>query len=151
MAAAMRAVLEWLHLALLLCCQLVLHDWYALLSFLCLQQRELKMWLTLQVEGEGPLVQPQYGDLHRQLWHQMREALLRSQPEAAEATAAAKEMALRKLPELQEQPDWIQQGQLYPHQLAVSHMHPCFLPCTSCFAMPWHASLPLVTQQRTAQ
>ena len=76
--------------------------------------------LLLQIEGEGPLAQSQNQQLHRQLLQRQREALLRSQPEAVEAAAAAKEAAARQLSNLEEQPNWIQQGQLYPHQLAVS-------------------------------
>ena len=76
--------------------------------------------LLLQIEGEGPLAQSQNQQLHRQLLQRQREALLRSQPEAVEAAAAAKEAAATQLSKLEEQPDWIQQGQLYPHQLAVN-------------------------------
>ncbi len=73
----------------------------------------------LQVEGEGELVQAQNQKLHRELWQRQREALLRSQPEAAEAAAAAKEAAMTHMPSMTDHPAWIQQGQLYPHQLQV--------------------------------
>ncbi|KAL0025228.1 hypothetical protein WJX77_008845 [Trebouxia sp. C0004] len=72
---------------------------------------------TWEVEGEGELVQAHNQKLHRELWQRQREALLRSQPEAAEAAAAAKEAAMTHMPSMTDHPAWIQQGQLYPHQL----------------------------------
>ncbi|KAL3149213.1 hypothetical protein ABBQ32_002039 [Trebouxia sp. C0010 RCD-2024] len=72
---------------------------------------------TWEVEGEGPLAHSQNPQLHRQLLQRQREALLRSHPEAAEAAAAAKGAASKQLTKLEEQPEWIRQGQLYPHQL----------------------------------
>lgn len=92
--------------------------------------------LVVQIEGEGPLAQSQNQPLHRHLLQRQREALLRSQPEAAEAAVAAKEAASRQLPILEDQPEWIQQGQLYPHQLTVST---CLL--LPCHAMPHYATL----------
>lgn len=100
------------------------------------------MWLMtmipLQVEGEGPLAHSQNQHLHRQLLQRQRAALLRSQPEATEAAAVAKEAALRQPTKLEEQPEWIQQGQLYPHQLAVSTTLPVVSPACSalCSALP---------------
>ena len=73
----------------------------------------------MQLEGEGMLVQAQNQKLHQELWQRQREAVVRSQPEAAEAASAAKQAAIADLPPLTEQPEWIQQGQLYPHQLQV--------------------------------
>ena len=73
----------------------------------------------MQMEGEGILVQAQNQKLHQELWQRQHEAVVRSQPEAAEAAAAAKQAAIVDLPPLTEQPDWIQHGQLYPHQLQV--------------------------------
>ena len=71
------------------------------------------------MEGEGELVQAQNQKLHQELWQRQKQALLRSQPEAAEAAAAAKEAAMTHMPSLPDHPAWIQQGQLYPHQLQV--------------------------------
>ena len=75
--------------------------------------------MHMQMEGEGILVQAQNQKLHQELWQRQHEAVVRSQPEAAEAAAAAKQAAIVDLPPLTEQPNWIQQGQLYPHQLQV--------------------------------
>lgn len=86
--------------------------------------------LVAQVEGEGPLAHSQNPQLHRQLLQRQREALLRSHPEAAEAAAAAKGAASKQLTKLEEQPEWIRQGQLYPHQLEVSSSLPaCHVTC----------------------
>ena len=81
----------------------------------------------LQVEGEPPLVQAKYQPLHAQLWQRQQRALLRSQEPAQQAAAQARQQALRHLPSLKDQPAWIQQGQLYPHQLQVA-----FLPRKLC-------------------
>ena len=101
--------------------------------------------LLLQIEGEGPLAQSQNQQLHWQLLQRQREALLRSQPEAVEVAAAAKKAASTQLSKFEEQPDWIQQGQLYPHQLAVSTGHPaCHMPsccATLCCGVPCHPVL----------
>ena len=88
--------------------------------------------LLLQIEGEGPLAQGQNTELHRQLWQRQRQALLRSQPEAAEAAAAAKEAALARLSTLDSQPDWIQPGRLYPHQLEVTAAMACAPEAQDC-------------------
>ena len=71
------------------------------------------------MEGEGILLQAQNQKLHRELWQRQREAVLRSQPEAAEIASAAKDSAVRDLLPITDQPDWIEEGQLYPHQLQV--------------------------------
>lgn len=75
----------------------------------------------MQVEGEPPLVLAKYQPLHAELWQRQQRALLRSQPPAQQAAAQARQRAQHHLPAVKEQPSWIQQGHLYPHQLEVGY------------------------------
>ena len=81
----------------------------------------------MQAEGEGLMVQSEYGRLHRELWARQHAALERAQPAAVAAAAALRHTAAEALVPLECQPQFVLGSTLHPTSCRHALL-PCIYP-----------------------